>query len=131
MRSRAFGLLTGLLLIGASLAGCASLDPGPPATEQRAIDDVSVVELATGGSLNITRGDSPSLTITAGEKVIDRLTADVESGVLHLEMTGTSAGYAGEIRYELVVGALASISVLGSGDATVDLSGAAEPVIVV
>lgn len=131
MRSRAFGLFAGLFLVAASLAGCASLDPGPRATQQRAIDDVSVVELATGGSLNVTRGDSPSLTIIAGEKIIDRLTADVESGVLRLDMTGPSAGYAGEIRYELVIGTLTSISVLGSGDATVDLSGAAETVIVV
>lgn len=131
MRPRFLALAAALLLAASALSGCASLDPGPRATQQRPIDDVSVVELATGGSLSITLGEAPSLTVTAGEKVIDRLTADVTSGVLRLDTEGEPLAYAGEIRYELTITALSSIAVLGSGDATVDFTGAGDPTIVV
>lgn len=131
MQTRAFGLLAGLVLVSASLTGCASLDPGPRATEQREIEDVSVVELDTSGSVNVTLGTKPSLTITAAEKVIDRLTADVDSGVLHLGSTDEDLGYPGEIRYELVVSTLSSLTVRGSGDASVDFTGEVNPEITV
>lgn len=131
MWSRGVVLLTGLLLVGAGLSACASLDPGPRRTEDRPVEDVAVVELATSGSLDVTVGTTPSLTITAGEQVIDRLTADVESGVLRLGFRDEPREYVGEIHYELVVSALSSISVLGSGDARVDLAGATDPSIIV
>lgn len=131
MWTRGVALVAGLILVGGSLGGCAALEPGPRTTEQMPIEDVGVVELAAGGSLNITLGTTPSLTVTAGEKVIDRLTADVESGVLRLGIRAESTGYVGEIRYELVISALSSITVLGSGDAAVDFTGTADPSIVV
>lgn len=131
MRSRALGLVSVLVIVGASLAGCASLDPGPRATQQREVQDVSVVELATGGSLHVELGATPSLTITAGERVIDTLTADVDAGVLHLGTKGASSDYPGEIRYDLVITALSSIRVLGSGDARVDFAGTTGPEIIV
>lgn len=131
MRSRALGLVSVLVILGPGLAGCASLDPGPRATQQRAVQDVSVVELATGGSLHVELGSTPSLTITAGEQVIDRLTADVDAGLLRLGTEGDSSDYSGEIRYDLVISALSSIRVLGSGDASVDFSGTDDPEIIV
>lgn len=131
MRTRVLALLGGLLLVGVSLAACASLDPRPRATEQREIVDVAVIELATPGSLNVSLGSAPSLTVTAGEQIIDRLTADVDSGVLRLGMQGEAVDDAGEIRYELVVSTVSSLRVLGSGDARVDFAGAAAPDIVV
>lgn len=131
MWSRGVVLLTGLLLVGAGLSACASLDPGPRKTEDRPVEDVAVVELATSGSLDVTLGPMPSLTITAGDQVIDRLTADVESGVLRLGFRDEPHEYVGEIHYELVVSTLSSISVLGSGDARVDFAGATDPSIIV
>lgn len=95
------------------------------------MEDVAVVELATSGSLNVTRGTAPSLTITAGEQIIDRLTAEVDDGVLRLGSQGEPREYVGEIRYELVVSTLSSITVEGSGDARVDVTGATDPSIVV
>lgn len=130
MRSR---LLAGLsiLLVGLATTGCAALDPGPKATQEREIADVDAVELDTGGSLRITLGEAPSLSVTAGEKIIDDLTAEVRGGVLRLGTKGDPLGYAGEIQYELTVTSLSSIAVLGSGDADVDFSGTSDPIIVV
>lgn len=130
MRSRLLSGLT-LLLAGLALTGCAALDPGPKTTEEREIVDVEVVELDTGGSLHITLGGATSLTVTAGEKVIDSLTSEVDGGVLRLGTDGDPLGYAGEIRYDLTVTSLASITVLGSGDAHVDFTGTSDPVVVV
>lgn len=123
MRTRALALVCGFLLVGGSLAACASLDPRPRATEQWEIEDVAVIELATPGSLDITLGSTPSLTVTAGEQIIDRLTADVDSGVLRLGAKSAPLDYSGE--------AVSSLRVLGSGDARVDLTGTADPDIVV
>lgn len=131
MRTRALALVCGFLLVAGSLAACASLDPRPRATEQWEIEDVAVIELATPGSLDITLGSTPSLTVTAGEQIIDRLTADVDSGVLRLGAKSAPLDYSGEIRYELVVTAVSSLRVLGSGDARVDLTGTADPDIMV
>lgn len=131
MRSRLLSGLT-LLLAGLALTGCAAaLDPGPKTTEERELVDVDVVELDTGGSLHVTLGETPSLTVTAGEKVIDSLTAEVHAGVLRLGTDGEPLAYAGEIRYELTVTSLSSITVLGSGDADVDFTGTSDPVVVV
>lgn len=40
------------------------------------------MELDTSGTLIVTRGDQAALTVTAGEKVIARLTSEVDAGVL-------------------------------------------------
>lgn len=131
MRPRLLALSAVFLLAGAALSGCASLDAGPKTTQQRTITDVDSVELETGGSLRVTLGEAPSLTITAGEKVIDLLTADVEAGVLRLATEREPLSYAGEIRYDLTVTSLTSLTVRGSGDAEADFTGAADPTIVV
>lgn len=131
MRTRALALVIGLALVGTTLGGCASFDLRPRTTQQRTVSDASAIELATAGSLNVALGSEPSLTITAGEHIIDRLTADVDDGVLRLGQSGDSHGYVGEIRYDLVVTEVSSITVRGSGDARLDFTGAEHPEIVV
>ncbi|MEV4774868.1 GIN domain-containing protein [Microbacterium sp. LWH12-1.2] len=131
MRSRLLVLSAAVLLIGSALTGCTSFGAGPRVTESLTIDDVSAVELDTGGSLHITLGNAPSLTVTAGAKVIDLLTAEVSAGVLRLGTQGEFFEYLGEIRYDLTVTSLTSLSVLGSGDATADFAGASDPIILV
>jgi hypothetical protein len=106
------------------LSGCV-LSAGPTVSEERSIDDATSVVLSTGGDLTITRGE-PSLTISAGTRVIDSLTAEVRDGVLHL---GSKPGFAplrlmGELSYELTLPTVESIAVEGSGDVTVDFAGA-------
>lgn len=104
---------------------------GPSTTQEREIETVSVVELDTSGELNVVTGDHAALTVTAGENVIDRLTSEVEDEVLHLGLEGEPLAWGGDIRYELSVPTLDAISVLGSGTATVDFTGAAGPIILV
>lgn len=133
MRSRLLVLSAPALLILAAtaLSGCSTLDPGSPVSQERDITDVEIVELATSGDLTVALGTTPSLTVTAGERVIDRLTADVTDGVLRLGMDGEPLLRDGEIRYELTVSSLESLTVLGSGDASIDLSGATAPSITI
>jgi hypothetical protein len=99
--------------------GCASFaDPGPARSEDRTVDGVSRVRLETSGSLAVTEGGAPRLTVTAGEAVLDTLTSEVDDGVLVL---GTRPGThrLGTVRYELVVPELDALTVTGSGDASV------------
>jgi len=132
MRTPFLALATTALVVvtaATALSGCAALDSGPAITQEREISDVSVVELDSSGDLTVTLGATPSLTVTAGERVIDSLTADVEDGVLRLGTDGESMLGNGKIRYALTVNSLESLTVLGSGDASIDLSGANEPTI--
>ncbi len=89
--------------------------------------DVSVVELDTSGDLTVSLGVTPSLRVTAGERIIDSLTAEIDDGVLRLSMDGEPMLRGGEIRYELTVSSLESLTVFGSGDAAVDFAGATSP----
>lgn len=120
---RPLGPLLRTLLAGAVvlplLAACGAR-LGPTATESREVDDVVAVELATSGHLTVTRGEEPSLTITAAERVLDELTAEVVDGVLVLGRDRPSGWAAGPVEYELVLPALEAVSVRGSGDVDVD-----------
>ncbi|MFC8303270.1 GIN domain-containing protein [Specibacter sp. NPDC057265] len=119
------------LVTVAALSGCSPLGSGPTVTQDRDITDVTAVQLNTSGSLIIALGATPSLTVSAGDRIIDRLTEDVDDGVLRLAMEGNPMPLDGDIRYELTVSSLESLTVTGSGDAVVDLSGAREPTITV
>lgn len=110
---RPLALLTALPLLA---AGCALLaDTGPRQTSQRSIADVSGVRLQTSGTLSITHGETTSLSVTAGRNVIDRLTSEVDDGVLVLALDG-HVEYLGSVSYALVVPELDRLEVAGSGD---------------
>jgi hypothetical protein len=109
------------LAAGLLLTGCGSVlggDPGAARTQDRPIPAVSAVELATGGDLTVTAGDTPALRITAGENVIDRLTSEVHGDRLVLD-TDRSVGNLGTVRYDLVLPAARELAVSGSGSAVV------------
>jgi hypothetical protein len=100
------------------LAGCGlgsfARDPGPERTEDREIQAVSAVELATSGDLTLTTGETPALRITAGRDVLDHLTSEVDGDRLVLGTKG-SVGNLGEVRYDLVLPAAHSLELSGSG----------------
>ncbi len=103
------------------LAGCGALGAGagPRTTEDREVaglDDATAVALETSGDVVVEIGDTPSLTITAGERVLDRLTAEVRDGVLVLGNEQRGWGDHGEIDYHLVLTELQAVHVRGSGD---------------
>lgn len=105
----------------AGLTGCMVV-PGPATTEEHEVGaDVHAVELRVPGDLEIALGDTPGLTITAGENVIDRLTVDERGDVLVLDRTpGPWWGMSGGIRYELTVTSLDAVTIDGAGDIVAD-----------
>ena len=130
MTRRTLLLSTATTALAASvvLTGCdvsvdlGGRDPGDRATEERSITDVSAVELATTGSLSLSVGDKPSLTITAGENVLDRLTTEVTGDTLVIDLPGTWRN-PGRIDYDLVLPALSSVTLSGSGAIDGDIGG--------
>lgn len=121
--------LIGLSAASIVLAGCGIVvngSGGSSVTEERDIDDVTAVALATSGGLTITTGAAPSLSVTAGENVIDLLTNEVHDGVLELGLERGHWGNLGRITYELVLPAVDEIRVDGSGDIDARLAPADE-----
>lgn len=112
-------IATGSLALG--LAACGN-PVGPRTTEERDVEDVSAVRLSTSGTLTVEQGDTTSLTVTAGEDVLPRLTSDVLDGVLVLGVERSGWGTVGSVRYHLVVPELDAISIEGSGDVEVDVA---------
>ena len=122
MITRVLALSTAALLATVALAGCVRVD-GPMSTETREIGAVTSVVLDTSGDVEITEGE-PSLTIHAPENILDRLTSEVDDGVLELGRSGGPMPFVtGEIRYELTVESLDSLELNGSGDITSSLAG--------
>lgn len=103
------------------LSACAGeITGGAPATEEREVEGVTAVALETSGDLVVELGDTPSLTITAPQRVLDRLTSDVEDGLLVLGTDRAGWSWSGEVDYRLVVTDLEAVHVRGSGDVEVD-----------
>jgi hypothetical protein len=108
-----------------ALSGCAQVvierDSGPRETVTREITEVTAVDIRTSGTMRVVAGDTPTLTITAGERVLEEITAVVQGGTLTIELPGTWLN-PGPIDYELVTPALASVTVRGSADVSGDLA---------
>lgn len=121
MKTRLAALAAAAALVAVGLTGCVPL--GPMSSASPEIGDVTAVVLDTGGELVISEGE-PALTIHAPAGILDRLTSDVQNGVLVL---GRRSGLAPfgfrEIRYELTVQSLDSIEINGSGDVDSTVSG--------
>ena len=115
-----------------ALAGCAPVwavpfASGPRISDDRSIEAVDAVEIRTSGDLVVTVGDTPSLTITAPQSVMGRLTSDIVDGVLVLGTTAPHWGWGlGDISYQLTVPKLSAVSVEGSSDVDADFTGADE-----
>ncbi|KAE8763298.1 head GIN domain-containing protein [Georgenia thermotolerans] len=108
-----------------ALTGCATgLDvaAGEPTTERRDIQEVSAVTLASVGDLHISTGAEPSLTITAGDRVLDRVTSEVRDGTLVLDLEGRFLRNPGRITYDLVLPEVDEIRLDGAGAVDADLA---------
>jgi hypothetical protein len=123
-------LVLPVLAVGAlalALAGCAVPAPsGILVSEDRIVAaDVHAVVLATSGNLEVVIGDEPALTVTAPQRLIDRLTSDSSDGVLTFGSIGGSVVNAFDsIQYTLTLPLVDALEIVGSGDAEVDFSGA-------
>jgi len=127
MRSRTTILLTSVLVVSAVLAGCGApiANPGEQTTENREIGNATEVRLEASGSLTLKVGDEPSLTVTAGENVLDRVTSRMSGDTLVL---GTDRGWGnwGSVDYTLTLPDLARVSIHGSGDVSGELGATGE-----
>lgn len=126
---RTLALLVLPVLAIASLSACAVVR-GPQISQDRPLEDAHAVVLENSGDLVITRGE-PSLTVTAPSTVIDRLTSEVDDGVLYLGSRGSFAVTWGEVRYELSLPTVEGVTISGSGDVDVDFSGATDVRVVI
>ncbi|EYR63694.1 hypothetical protein N866_18725 [Actinotalea ferrariae CF5-4] len=112
---RLAGAVTALALLTGA-AACSTVDVGPRTTQDRPVADVTSVRLETSGRLVVQRGDEPSLQVTAGEFVLDRLTSEVVDDTLVLGVDRTGTGSLGPVEYRLTVRELAAVDVRGSGE---------------
>jgi hypothetical protein len=116
-----------LATVALALTGCAvPLRSEPVQLEDRLVGaDVHAVVLETSGRLDVVIGDEPTLTISAPERLLDRLTSDSTGGVLTLGTTGDPLLFAfDKIRYTLTLPLIDALQLVGSGDADVDFAGA-------
>lgn len=122
MRARTLTLAATTGAVALVLAGCGPLATGPTTTEDRPVEaDVTAVQLETSGSLVVEQGDTPGLTVTARESVLEDLTSEVRDGVLVLGVQpGVRWQSFGAVEYHLVLPSLETVAVLGSGDVEVD-----------
>lgn len=121
-RARRTATAAAVALLGAAaLTACdgrvviADGDSGPRETITQDLTPVSTVDIGTAGTMRVVVGDEPSLTITAGEQVIDEITAVVHGDTLDIDLPGAWIN-TGRIEYELVMPALSSVVVRGSAD---------------
>ena len=119
--------LAGLLSAGCSTVALTLADPGPQQTQTRTVGAVSAVELAASGDLVLSRGDAPSLRITAGRNVLRHLTSEVRGDRLTLGSDG-SLRRTGQVRYDLVLPAARVVELSGSGDVHVTAPSAVQQV---
>jgi hypothetical protein len=104
-----------------AVAGCGATPTvvagtGAVTSENRAIADVTGLELATSGRVEITTGATRALSIEAPADVLPVLTSDVTGGVLRLSVKDrTVLRNADKIHYKLTVPELDRIAVTGAG----------------
>lgn len=117
-----------IAVIGAAvlaLTACDAVSLGPRSTEDRPIDEVTALELRTSGDVTITQGGTASLSVTAAEDVLSRLTSEVRDGVLVLGVDQPGMfGTLGRVQYDLVLPDLEAVRITGSGDVSADTAGA-------
>ncbi len=88
---------------------------GDEVTEQRDVGAVTTVELRSTGTLNLAVGDTPSLSVTARSDVIDDVITAIDGDTLVIDLTDTW-GSTGFLEYDLVVPALSTVVLSGSGE---------------
>jgi hypothetical protein len=118
MRLRAaLALLTVVLL----LAACSvTQGSGQLATESRQVSGFTKVELAGFGELTIEQTGTESLTISAEDNLLPRLTSEVSGDTLVLgEEPNTTIRTTKPITYSLTVKELTGLAISGSGNISV------------
>ncbi|MGR2752451.1 head GIN domain-containing protein [Agromyces arachidis] len=110
----------------AALTACVPfVSAGDQRTEERDIDDASQVVLRTGGDIDIRLGDEPSLTVSGGANVLERLATEVEDGRLVIAIRrGPIIIGDRDLQVDVTVTSLESVVISGSGDVTAEFGDA-------
>ena len=108
-------LVVGIVTVGCGFAS--SQDSGSMIREARPVSGITGVELATGGKLFITVGETESLEIEGGENRIPLIRTRVQNGVLKIDGDKSfSLGSREKLQYHLTVKWLNLIKISSSGD---------------
>ncbi len=91
----------------------------PRITEQRDVKDFHSVDLRGTGTVTLVQGDDEGLTITAEERTMPHITAEVVRGVLRIGMDASAmfgvAWRPGQIDYQVAIRDVRSLAVSGAG----------------
>lgn len=86
-------------------------------TEQRPLTrDVTNVELSGPISMNVRRGDTPSLTVRAEKRLLQNIATTQEGSSLQIGVSGMLLYHRNKIQVELALPALEQLEVSGSGN---------------
>ncbi len=120
-------LLLAFVLIGLSYAalranGVAAASEGRQvASENRELPaGVNAVDLDGPIDLTLRYGSTPSLKVRGEARLLDNVDVSKEGEVLHIGIRGMVLGHRRPLEVELVLPALAKVTVDGSGDSTVN-----------
>jgi hypothetical protein len=90
---------------------------GTPASEERAVADVTAVELNLQGNLTIALGDAESLAIDSEDNLLPYLETRVRNGTLEISAkAGTNIRPTLPLAFRLTVKSLKALTVNSSGD---------------
>jgi len=94
---------------------------GPIVSQERSIEPVTRVHLATQGTLFIEFGSEPKLVVDAQENLQDAIVTRVRRGELTIDSErGVSIRPTRDIEYHLTIGSLEELLLSSSGDAVVE-----------
>jgi hypothetical protein len=116
-RSRKATIITALAFVAGALAVAACL--GPPVTEQRQVGAFSAVSASNEIEVrvHVVAGASPAITVTAPEKVMDRVITTVEGDRLVLGISGSGSR---SVEVDVTTAGLSAVNASSSSKVVVD-----------
>jgi hypothetical protein len=113
-----FGVVSTLLLGGCEILGIDAIrGTGDVVSEERAVEGIEAVTLATLGELTIELGDQESLVVEAQQNLMEHLITEVRNGELTIRTeNGVNLSPTEPVRYRLTVTGLDRLSITSSGD---------------
>jgi putative autotransporter adhesin-like protein len=116
-----------LAAVAAVALGAAGCGGGAPVRQHRTVASFRSLELSDGVDVRVVRAAAPTVTVAAGDEVVDRVVTEVSGGVLHVGVRDRGLVIGDDplrhARVEVGVPRLDDVRVDGATDA--DLSGIA------
>jgi len=126
MRNRYCQLILSMVVISASLffTSCGTTTikgSGNIVTESRSVSGYTAFSFSGAGDLNITQGDTESLSITTDGNLMDYIESSVQGGTLHIQFSnGVSLDPSEGIDFDISVIELNSVTFSGAGSLEAD-----------